>query len=80
MTYGICIAQFSEFWSQSRLTITYVLFQGEFCVCSSRIFVQEGIYDEFVTKFARNAKGITVGDPFDPSTIQGPQVIKTWIK
>nr|XP_043624379.1 aldehyde dehydrogenase family 2 member C4-like [Erigeron canadensis] len=50
--------------------------KGEFCVCSSRIFVQEGIYDEFVTKFVRNAKGITVGDPFDPSTLQGPQVDK----
>ncbi|CAH1426372.1 unnamed protein product [Lactuca virosa] len=48
--------------------------KGEFCVCSSRIFVQEGIYDEFVTKFVKNAKDITVGDPFDPSTRQGPQV------
>ncbi|XP_071717070.1 aldehyde dehydrogenase family 2 member C4-like [Rutidosis leptorrhynchoides] len=50
--------------------------KGEFCVCSSRIFVQEGIYDEFVTKFALYAKGIIVGDPFDPSSIQGPQVDK----
>nr|GEZ44945.1 aldehyde dehydrogenase family 2 member C4-like [Tanacetum cinerariifolium] len=50
--------------------------KGEFCVSSSRIFVQEGIYDEFVTKFAKQAKGITVGDPFDPSTLQGPQVDK----
>ncbi|KVH93912.1 Aldehyde dehydrogenase, conserved site-containing protein, partial [Cynara cardunculus var. scolymus] len=50
---------------------------GEFCVCSSRIFVQEGIYEEFITKLARNAKGINVGDPFDPSTHQGPQVIET---
>ncbi|KAK9071292.1 hypothetical protein SSX86_009860 [Deinandra increscens subsp. villosa] len=50
--------------------------KGEYCVCSSRIFVQEGIYDEFVTKIARNSKGITVGDPFEPSTIQGPQADK----
>ncbi|XP_024979209.1 aldehyde dehydrogenase family 2 member C4-like isoform X1 [Cynara cardunculus var. scolymus] len=50
--------------------------KGEFCVCSSRIFVQEGIYEEFITKLARNAKGINVGDPFDPSTHQGPQVDK----
>ncbi|KAJ0881797.1 putative aldehyde dehydrogenase (NAD(P)(+)) [Helianthus annuus] len=50
--------------------------KGEFCVCSSRIFVQEGIYDEFVTKIARNSKGLTVGDPFEPSTVQGPQADK----
>ncbi|PWA90821.1 aldehyde/histidinol dehydrogenase [Artemisia annua] len=50
--------------------------KGEYCVCSSRILVQEGIYDEFVTKFALYAKGMIVGDPFDPSTHQGPQVDK----
>ena len=37
-------------------------FQGEYCVCSSRILIQEGIYDEFVTKFALYAKGMIVGE------------------
>ncbi|XP_024979212.1 aldehyde dehydrogenase family 2 member C4-like [Cynara cardunculus var. scolymus] len=50
--------------------------KGEFCVCSSRIFVQEGIYEEFITKFVKSAKEITVGDPFEPKTRQGPQVDK----
>lgn len=45
-------------------------------MCSSRIFVQEGIYDEFVNKIAIYSKGFTAGDPFEPSTIHGPQVTK----
>ncbi|MQL75576.1 hypothetical protein Taro_007938 [Colocasia esculenta] len=47
---------------------------GEVCVAASRVFVQEGIYDEFVRKSAEKAKSWRVGDPFDPSVDQGPQV------
>ena len=61
------------------LSQNFRFFQGEFCVCSSRIFVQEGIYEEFITKFVKGAKDIVIGDPFDPNTHQGPQVIKTCI-
>ncbi|KAF2303897.1 hypothetical protein GH714_024189 [Hevea brasiliensis] len=49
---------------------------GEICVASSRVYVQEGIYDEFVKKLAEKAKQWVVGDPFDPNTRQGPQVDK----
>ncbi|XP_059634975.1 aldehyde dehydrogenase family 2 member C4-like [Cornus florida] len=50
--------------------------KGEICVASSRVFVQEGIYDKFVNKLADKAKTWVVGDPFDPSVRQGPQVDK----
>ncbi|CAN0901606.1 Aldehyde dehydrogenase family 2 member C4 [Linum grandiflorum] len=50
--------------------------KGEVCVASSRVFVQEGIYDEFVTKLAEKAKDWVVGDPFNPSSRLGPQVDK----
>ncbi|XP_031096206.1 aldehyde dehydrogenase family 2 member C4-like isoform X1 [Ipomoea triloba] len=50
--------------------------KGEVCVASSRIFVQEGIYDEFAKKLVEKVKMTVVGDPFDPSTHQGPQVDK----
>lgn len=50
--------------------------KGEVCVAASRIFVQEDIYDEFVKKLAEKAKGWKVGDPFDPTVSQGPQVDK----
>ncbi|XP_023750860.1 aldehyde dehydrogenase family 2 member C4 isoform X1 [Lactuca sativa] len=50
--------------------------KGEICVCTSRVFVQEGIYDELVIKLVEKAKTWVVGDPFDPKTQQGPQVDK----
>ena len=40
----------------------------------TRIYVQEGIYDEFVAKFKERIKKNVVGDPFDARTFQGPQV------
>ncbi|KAJ4708413.1 Aldehyde dehydrogenase family 2 member like [Melia azedarach] len=48
--------------------------KGEICVASSRVYVQEGIYDEFVNKLTEKAKAWVVGDPFDPAVRQGPQV------
>ncbi|XP_008808790.2 aldehyde dehydrogenase family 2 member C4 [Phoenix dactylifera] len=50
--------------------------KGEICVAGSRIYVQEGIYDEFVKKAAESAKGWVVGDPLDPDVHQGPQIDK----
>ncbi|OWM66020.1 hypothetical protein CDL15_Pgr015446 [Punica granatum] len=50
--------------------------KGEVCVSSSRVYVQDGIYDEFEKKLVEKAKAWKLGDPFDPSTLQGPQVDK----
>ncbi|KAI0524043.1 hypothetical protein KFK09_003407 [Dendrobium nobile] len=50
--------------------------QGEMCFAGSRVYVQEGIYDEFMKKAIENAKNWVVGDPFDPQVHQGPQVNK----
>ncbi|XP_078176775.1 aldehyde dehydrogenase family 2 member C4-like isoform X1 [Carex rostrata] len=50
--------------------------KGEACVAASRIFVQEGIYDQFVQRLAERMKSWVVGDPFDPRVQQGPQVDK----
>jgi len=50
--------------------------QGEVCVASSRVFVQEGIYEEFVKKSVELALKRTVGDPFDEKTQQGAQIDK----
>nr|XP_043610154.1 aldehyde dehydrogenase family 2 member C4-like [Erigeron canadensis] len=48
--------------------------KGEICVCTSRVLIQEGIYDEVVKSIVEKAKKWVVGDPFDPATCQGPQV------
>ena len=42
-------------------------------MAGSRVFVQEGIYDEFVKKLSEKVKTWVVGDPFDPKVRQGPQ-------
>ena len=48
--------------------------QGQCCCAGSRLFVEEKIYDEFVARITAKAKARKVGDPFDRSTEQGPQV------
>ncbi|GLB45581.1 putative aldehyde dehydrogenase [Lyophyllum shimeji] len=47
---------------------------GQACCAGSRIFVQAGIYDEFLKRFTARAQAIKLGDPFNPETNQGPQV------
>ena len=48
--------------------------QGQCCCAGSRLFVESKVYDEFVEKSVARAKRRTVGDPFNASTEQGPQV------
>jgi aminomuconate-semialdehyde/2-hydroxymuconate-6-semialdehyde dehydrogenase len=50
--------------------------QGEICLCNSRIFVEESIYEKFVEKFVRAASLIRVGDPLEKETQMGPLVNK----
>ena len=47
---------------------------GQCCTAGSRTFVEESIYDEFVEKSRARAMQRSVGNPFDPSVDQGPQV------
>jgi aldehyde dehydrogenase (NAD+) len=51
--------------------------QGQCCCAGSRVFVEEKVYDRFVEQSGARAKRRTVGDPFDPTTEQGPQVDST---
>lgn len=47
---------------------------GQSCCAGSRTYVHEKIYDQFVAKAVALAKARKVGDPFDKSTQQGPQI------
>jgi len=49
---------------------------GQVCVAGSRVFVQEGIYHEFLKKAVARAKKQVVGDPFQPGVQHGPQIDK----
>ncbi|XP_073942848.1 aldehyde dehydrogenase 1A1-like [Choristoneura fumiferana] len=48
--------------------------QGQICIAASRLFVQSGIYDEFVKRAVEFAKNIKIGNPTEPTTQHGPQV------
>ncbi|CAG5114674.1 unnamed protein product, partial [Candidula unifasciata] len=47
---------------------------GQCCVAGTRTFVQEKIYDDFVARSKELAKTRKIGDPFDCSTVNGPQI------
>jgi succinate-semialdehyde dehydrogenase/glutarate-semialdehyde dehydrogenase len=47
---------------------------GQTCVCSNRILVQEGIYDEFVTRLADSVKTLNVGNGMEEGINQGPLI------
>lgn len=47
---------------------------GQTCVCSNRLYVQAGVYDEFVEKLAKAAAALKVGSGLDPDTQQGPLI------
>lgn len=49
--------------------------QGQVCTATSRLLVQDGMYEDFVERFkAYTARTSVLGDPFDEPTFQGPQV------
>jgi aminomuconate-semialdehyde/2-hydroxymuconate-6-semialdehyde dehydrogenase len=41
---------------------------GQVCLAGSRLYVQRGIYDEFVTRYKAAAQALVVGDPKDEKT------------
>jgi len=47
---------------------------GERCTSSSRLLVQDTIYDEVVARVADAANRIKVGHPLDPETVVGPLI------
>jgi succinate-semialdehyde dehydrogenase/glutarate-semialdehyde dehydrogenase len=47
---------------------------GQTCVCTNRIYVQEGIVEAFTERYVEAAQGLTVGDPEDEATDVGPLV------
>jgi len=47
---------------------------GQVCQASSRILVQDSIYDQFLAQFVARAKGLHVGPATDPTCDLGPVV------
>jgi succinate-semialdehyde dehydrogenase/glutarate-semialdehyde dehydrogenase len=47
---------------------------GQTCVCANRLYVQDGIYDSFVRKFAAKVSALKVGNGFEDGVVQGPLI------
>jgi succinate-semialdehyde dehydrogenase/glutarate-semialdehyde dehydrogenase len=47
---------------------------GQTCVCTNRFYVQEGVYDQFVEKFAAKVRTAKIGNGFDEGVNQGPLI------
>jgi 5-carboxymethyl-2-hydroxymuconic-semialdehyde dehydrogenase len=56
--------------------VTFMIYSlnGERCTSSSRVLVQESIYDEFTERLAEKMRGIPVGHPLDPLSVIGPLI------
>lgn len=62
-------------WTANAITAN----TGQVCFAASRVYVQEGIYEEFIQKYkeAMLSKAKDVGDPNKPETTIGPLVDET---
>ena len=47
---------------------------GQTCVCANRIYVQDGVYDEFARKFAARVGQMKVGAGVEPDVLIGPLI------
>ena len=45
---------------------------GQSCIAGSRLYIQQGIYKEFLEKLITRAEKIKIGAPMDPETEMGP--------
>ena len=50
---------------------------GQVCLAGSRLFVERGIYDEFLGRFVAAAEAMVPGDPHDERTTLGPLASET---
>lgn len=49
---------------------------GQTCVSANRLYVQSGVHEEFVDKFTKKVRQLSVGDGFDPGVAIGPLIDK----
>lgn len=47
---------------------------GQTCVCANRIYVQEGVYEDFATRFVAKVNDFKVGHGFDEGVTHGPLI------
>jgi aldehyde dehydrogenase (NAD+) len=50
--------------------------QGQICTATARIFVHKDVLSTFLPKFKEAVESVKIGDQWDASTFQGPQVTR----
>ena len=53
---------------------------GQVCTCPERIYVQSGVYDEFVKKVTDAMSKVVAGDPTNENTDMGPIINQTQLQ
>jgi aminomuconate-semialdehyde/2-hydroxymuconate-6-semialdehyde dehydrogenase len=54
--------------------------QGQICLCGSRIFIEESIYEKFKADFIKKVSQLKVGTPFDSETNVGALVSRSHLE
>jgi succinate-semialdehyde dehydrogenase/glutarate-semialdehyde dehydrogenase len=47
---------------------------GQTCVCANRMYVQDGVYDEFAKRLVAKVESLKVGNGLEPGVTQGPLI------
>jgi len=55
-------------------TLGIFFHQGQICMASSRLIVEDGVFDQFADLFTAIAAKLPIGDPSDPKTVVGPLI------
>jgi succinate-semialdehyde dehydrogenase/glutarate-semialdehyde dehydrogenase len=53
---------------------------GQTCVCANRIYVQDGVYEQFAAKLADKVKGFKVGPGTESGVVIGPLIDEQGLK
>ncbi|TMB11214.1 MAG: aldehyde dehydrogenase, partial [Deltaproteobacteria bacterium] len=48
--------------------------QGQACESGTRLFVSERLHDDVVARLVERTRSLTIGDPMDFATAQGPLI------
>lgn len=47
---------------------------GQTCVCANRLYVQDGVYEQFVQRYAEKVRALKIGNGFDDGVVLGPMI------
>ncbi|MEV5540263.1 2-hydroxymuconic semialdehyde dehydrogenase [Saccharopolyspora shandongensis] len=47
---------------------------GQVCLCTERVYVQRGVFDDIAAGLVERARGLRLGPPEDPQTTTGPLI------